>query len=130
MEPLKMLATDVSPAIKFDPNNVNFLIAGNSLPENARGFYEPVIKWLDKYADSPNAKTEIEFKMILLNTSSTKLFIDIFRKINKIVEYDGVEVNVIWNYVFGDDDIHDVGVEFKEFCKASFELVAVNDDEI
>jgi len=130
MEPLKIPATDVSPEIKFDPKNGKFIIAGNSLPENARGFYEPVIVWLDKYAESPGAKTEFEFNMNLLNTSSTKLFIDIFRKINKIIEYNGVEVNVIWNYVFGDDDIHDVGLEFKEFCKASVELVAVNDEEI
>jgi len=130
MEPLKIKATELSPEIELDPAIGKFLISGNSLPENARGFYEPVIKWLDIYAESPNDKTEFEFKMILLNTTSTKLFIDIFRKINKIVEYDGVEVNVIWNYTFGDDDIHDVGLEFKEFCKASFELVAVSDDEI
>ena len=130
MEPLKILASDSSPAINFDPKKGKFQIAGNSLPENSRGFYEPVVEWLDKYADSPNPETEIEFKMILLNTSSTKLFIDIFKKINKIVESGDSKVNVIWNYVYGDDDIHDVGMEFKYFCRAPFELVAVNDETI
>ncbi len=130
MKPLKILATDSSPAINFDPKKGKFQIAGNSLPENSRGFYQPVIEWLDQYAESPNPETEIEFKMILLNTSSTKLFIDIFRKINKIVEYSDSEVNVVWNYVYGDDDIHDVGVDFRDFCKADFELVAVHDETI
>lgn len=130
MKPLKILATDSSPAINFDPAKGKFQIAGNSLPENSRGFYAPVIEWLDKYAESPNTETEIEFKMILLNTSSTKIFIDIFRKINKIVEYNDSKVNVVWNYVYGDDDIHDVGVDFKAFCKASFELVAVQNESI
>ena len=74
MEPLKILASDTSPAINFDPKKGKFQIAGNSLPENSRGFYEPVVEWLDKYADSPNPETEIEFKMILLNTSSNLFF--------------------------------------------------------
>lgn len=130
MEPLKILATDSSPAINFDPKKGKFQIIGNSLPENSRGFYEPVLNWLDKYAESPIPETEIEFKMILLNTSSTKMFIDLFRKINKIVEYGESKVNVIWNYVYGDDDIHDVGIEFRDYCKAPFELVAVNDESI
>lgn len=130
MKPLKILATDSSPAVNFDPEKGKFLIVGNSLPENSRGFYQPVIDWLDKYAEEPNAETEIEFKMILLNTSSTKLFIDIFRKINKIVEFNDSDVSVVWYYVFGDDDIHDVGIDFKAFCKANFELVAVNDETI
>jgi hypothetical protein len=130
MKPLKILATDSSPAVNFDPQKEKFQIVGNSLPENSRGFYQPVIDWLDKYAEEPNAETEIEFKMILLNTSSTKLFIDIFRKINKIVEFSDSDVSVVWYYVFGDDDIHDVGVDFKAFCKANFELVAVNDETI
>lgn len=127
MEPLKILATDSSPAINFDPEKEKFQIHGNSLPENSMGFYMPVIEWLDKYADSPNSKTEIEFKMILLNTSSTKMFIDIFRKINKLAEVENTEVTIVWYYIYGDDDIHDVGLEFKDFCKAPFELVATND---
>ena len=125
---LKILASEVSPTINFDPKIDRFLIEGNSLPENASEFYQPVIEWLDKYADSPNPVTEIVFKMNLLNTSSTKMFIDVFRKINKLAESGNTEVNIIWFYIYEDEDIHDVGVEFKEFCKASFELVAIKDD--
>ncbi len=97
------------------------------MPENARAFYEPIIAWLDNYADDPCPKTEMIFQMNLLNTSSTKLFIDIFKKINKIVDTGNSEVNVIWYYNYGDDDIWEVGVEFKDFCKSSFELIPIND---
>ena len=65
--------------------------------------------------------------MDLLNTSSTKLFIDIFKIINKIVESGKSSVNITWYYNYGDDDIQEVGVDFKEYCKASFELIPVHD---
>ena len=130
MEALKISASDSSPSVYLDSKKKMFQIKGNSMPENARGFYEPVVKWLDLYAGNPNPKTEIIFQMNLLNTSSTKLFIDIFKKINKIVDSGSSEVNVVWNYNYGDDDIHEVGLEFKEFSKATFELVAVNEDDI
>jgi len=127
MKALEITATDLSPVINFNPEKGKFQIHGNSLPENARSFYLPVIEWLDKYAESPNPATEIEFKMVLLNTSSTKMFIDVFRKINKLSELGNTEVNIVWYYIYEDEDIYDVGMEFKEFCKAPFKLVVTND---
>jgi len=127
METLIILANNSCPAVNFDTKHEKFEICGNSMPENARSFYEPVINWLDKYAESPNPVTEIVFQMDLINTSSSKLFIDIFKKINKIIDSGNSDVNIVWYYNYGDDDIQEIGVEFKEFTKAPFELVAVND---
>ncbi|MCK5171111.1 MAG: DUF1987 domain-containing protein [Bacteroidales bacterium] len=127
MEALKIPANDSNPAVYFDTKHERFEIRGNSMPENARSFYEPVIDWLDKYAESPNPVTEIVFQMNLLNTSSTKLFIDIFKKISKIVDSGKSNVNIVWYYNYGDDDIQEVGVDFKEFAKAPFELIPVHE---
>ena len=126
MEPLKILATPDSPAIYFDPKKEKFEVEGNSMPENAIGFYTPVIDWLKQYLESPNPSTEFIFKMNLLNTSSTKIFADIFKMINIISEKSDVKIS--WYYNYGDDDIQEVGVDFKDFViKASFELVAVKE---
>lgn len=127
MVALKILASDSNPSINFDPKKERFEIRGNSMPENTSAFYEPLISWLDKYAEKPNPKTEFTFRMNILNTSSTKLFIDIFKMINKIVDSGYSEVNVVWFYNYGDDDIQEVGLDFKEFSKAPFELVAIHD---
>lgn len=123
MELLRILATKDSPAIFFDPAQEKFEITGNSMPENARGFYEPVIEWLLKYSESPNVSTKFVFQMNLLNTSSTKIFVDIFQIINLISEKS--EVIITWLYNYGDDDIQEIGVDFKEYAKATFELVPV-----
>ncbi len=127
MESLEILENHSCPNINLNARNGRFEIIGNSMPENAWSFYEPVTAWFEKYAESPNPVTEIIFQMNLLNTSSTKLFTDIFKIINLIVESGKSTVNIIWYYSYGDDDIQEIGVDFKEFTKANFELVAVHD---
>ena len=125
MESLKIRANDACPAIYLDSLHEVFEIRGNSMPENASSFYKPVIKWLDEYIESPNPVTEIIFQMNLLNTSSAKLFIDIFNRINKIADSGKSDVNIIWYYNYGDEDIREVGADFKTFVKAPFELIPV-----
>lgn len=127
MDKLIIKPNDSNPSVIFDSKNERFEIKGNSMPENASAFYESVISWLDKYAENPNPKTEFVFQMNILNTSSTKLFINVFKKINKVVDFGNSEVSVVWYYNYGDDDIHDVGIDFKEFCKAPLELVPVQE---
>ncbi|MBI9053198.1 MAG: DUF1987 domain-containing protein [Bacteroidales bacterium] len=128
MEPLQILATNDSPAINFNPDKEKFMVVGNSMPENAVGFYKQVIDWLKQYTESPNKITEFVFQMNLLNTSSSKIFSDIFKMINTISKKS--EVKVLWYYNYGDEDIQEVGVDFKEFSKLDFELVPVADFEL
>lgn len=128
MKPLQLLATNDSPAINYNPEKNKFIIAGNSMPENSIGFYKQVLDWLKEYEKSPNKKSEFVFKMNLLNTSSTKIFMDIFKIIKQISEKS--LVIVYWYYAYGDDDIQEVGVDFKEFVDVNFELVPVSDFEL
>lgn len=128
MKPLQILATNDSPAINFNPSKDKLMIVGNSMPENAVAFYKQVIDWLKEYVKDPNPKNEFIFQMNLLNTSSTKIFMDIFKLINEIA--DKSEVKVLWYYSYGDEDIQEVGVDFKEFTHVNFELVPVSDFEL
>ena len=47
----------------------------------------------------------------------------IFKVINLISEKS--DVKILWYYDYGDDDIQEIGVDFKEFTKASFELISI-----
>lgn len=117
-------ATDKSPSINFSAEKGFLQIHGRSLPENAIEFYNPILDWIDQYLESPNYKTVFEFRMTLLNTSSSKKFIDIFRKINHLVELDKSEVKVVWYHEEEDEDIEDIGIQYKEICKAEFKMIA------
>ena len=119
-------ATESSPLIYLDADKGFVQIHGRSLPENAVTFYKPIVDWLDNYSQSPKEETEIEFRMILINTSSSKMFIDIFRRINHLVELNVSKVNVLWYFENEDEDIEDMGLQFKEICKASFKMIGTD----
>ncbi|MCB2196358.1 MAG: DUF1987 domain-containing protein [Bacteroidetes bacterium] len=116
-------ATDKTPSIKFDSESGLFQIHGYCLPENSFEFYNPIIQWLDEYIINPNDKTKFDIRLIVLNTSSSKMFIDIFRKINKMVEMKNSDVSVVWYYEIEDEDMHELALQYEEICKAPFKII-------
>ncbi|HJX70370.1 MAG TPA: DUF1987 domain-containing protein [Bacteroidales bacterium] len=123
MDILDIKATNDTPRVIFDPENDIFEISGRSLPEDVVSFYQPVIDWLDEYSQLPNAKTEFVFKYIYFNTATSKLIQDILIRLEQIYE-TGNEVVVIWYYEQDDEDMMDLGEEFKEYVDIPFELVS------
>ena len=119
-------ASDKTPYINFDAKSGLIQIHGYSLPENPFEFYEPIISWLDKYTVAPNKKTEFDFRLVILNTSSSKMFMDIFRKLNQLVELNNSEVSVVWYYEIDDEDIHEIALEYKKICKAKFDIIGTH----
>jgi hypothetical protein len=117
-------ATQKTPFINFDAATGRLLIHGYSLPENSLGFYKPVLDWLDKYMLAPNKKTEFDIRLIILNTSSSKQFMDIIRKINQLVELNTTEVSIAWYYEIEDEDLYEIILQYKELCKAKFDIIA------
>lgn len=116
--------TTVSPSVNFDASSGLLQIHGSSLPENSLIFYKPVLDWMNEYVENPATKTNVEFRMVLINTSSSKVFIDIFRKINSIVDAKKSDVIVYWYYEEEDEDMYETGMQYKEFCKAKFNIVS------
>lgn len=119
-------ATDKTPFINFDAKSGRLQIHGYSLPENSFEFYEPIVSWLDKYTEAPNKKTEFDIRLVVLNTSSSKMFMDIIRLINHIVERNNSEVSVVWYYEIDDEDIHEIALQYQEICKAKFNLIGTH----
>jgi SiaC family regulatory phosphoprotein len=115
-----------TPSINFNAKSGLMQIHGYSLPENSFEFYEPIINWLEEYTLAPNGKTEFDIRLVVLNTSSSKMFIDIFRKINKLVELNTSEVKVVWYYEIDDEDLHEIAIQYQEICKATFEIIGTH----
>jgi hypothetical protein len=123
MEPLDIKATNDTPRVVFDPDNDLFEISGRSLPEDVVSFYQPVIDWLDHYKTNPLPKTEFIFKYIYFNTATSKLVQDILFRLEGLRE-TGHEVNIFWYYEQDDEDMYDMGLEFKENINLPFEIIA------
>ncbi len=122
MDILDIRATNDTPRVLFDPENDIFEISGRSLPEDVVTFYQPLIDWLDEYNRLPNENTEFVFKYIYFNTATAKLVQDILIRLEQIHE-SGNKVKVIWYYEQDDEDMQDLGEEFKEYVDIPFELI-------
>lgn len=123
MDSLKITGTSQYPEVILDKKANRFDISGNSLPEDAKTFYEPILQWLDSYALDPNPETLVRFKMVYYNTPSSKLLYQILKRFEKIA-LQGHKVTVLWRYNEDDSDIREAGVDLSEHVKVPFKFEA------
>jgi hypothetical protein len=122
METIKIQGTEDTPKIMLDADNDFFEISGRSLPEDVSAFYEPVLNWLNEYAENPNSKTVFNFKLTYFNTASSKLLLDILMKLEEMHE-KGQEVLIKWHYPEDDEDMAEAGEEYSDIVDVPFEQV-------
>ena len=118
-----MKATNDTPLVLLDPQSGIFEISGRSLPEDVVLFYQPILEWLEEYQSRPNPETEFVFKYIYFNTATSKLIQDILIILENILE-SGSSVKVLWYYERDDEDMYDLGLEFKENVNIPFDIIA------
>lgn len=123
METIKIQGTEDTPKIILDAENEFLEISGRSLPEDVSSFYEPVLNWLNEYAEHPNAKTVFNFKLTYFNTASSKLLLDILMKLEEMHE-KGNNILIRWHYPEDDEDMAEAGEEYADIVDVPFEQVS------
>lgn len=126
LKAIRLEATKETPQVTLDAVGNKFEITGRSFPLNAKGFYLPILDWLESYAESPNAKTEFIFKLEYFNTPSSKSISDILKKMKEIKD-GGNAVTVYWYYEEDDIDILDLGHVFARTVGMDFEFKEYTD---
>ena len=122
METIKIQGTEDTPKIILDADNEVLEISGRSLPEDVSAFYEPVLNWLNEYAENPNKKTIFNFKLTYFNTASSKLLLDILMKLEEMHE-NGNDILIRWHYPEDDEDMEEAGEEYADIVDVPFEQV-------
>jgi len=123
METIKIQGTEDTPKIILDAENDIMEISGRSLPEDVSSFYEPVLNWLNEYAENPKKKTVFNFKLTYFNTASSKLLLDILMKLEEMHE-KGEDVLIRWHFPEDDEDMAEAGEEYADIVDVPFEQVA------
>ncbi len=122
MDVINIQGTDDTPFVILDKASGQFEISGRSLPEDVNMFYEPILEWIDQYAEDPNDHTEFGFKLEYFNTASSKVILDILLKFEEIVE-SGKEVVVKWHYHEDEEDMLEAGEEYADIVDIPFDYV-------
>ncbi|NOZ45390.1 MAG: DUF1987 domain-containing protein [Chlorobi bacterium] len=124
MEILKIENTSDSPYVYFDAEKGVFEISGLLIPEDPAKFYQPVIKWSKEYIKSPNPQTVLNLRIEYINTSSSKILMQVLRLFEKLNIEDG-NVTINWYYI--DEDMYEAAHDFKSILKIPFKTIQVDD---
>lgn len=128
MSKLVIEGTPDTPFVCLDKVSNKFEIKGASLPANIFDFYKPVIEWFKNYSKEPNSETNLELHFDYLNSSSTKMILNIISLLEEI-KNSGMKVGVTWYYEFGDMEMKEMGDDFASACKIPFNMVHTKEDE-
>lgn len=128
MERLYIEQTKSTPKIQFDPEIHKLRIEGQSYPENAFKFYEPILAWLDTYLAGVDRQIvlEIYFHMPYINTSSSKCIMMLLEKLENAYQ-NGKQVAVRWYYDIENDTAVECAEEFKEDLFVPFEITPLEE---
>ncbi|MBI9099623.1 MAG: DUF1987 domain-containing protein [Spirochaetaceae bacterium] len=102
-----------TPRILLDSDKKEFLIEGQSYPENSSSFYEPVINWIKEYISKDNEELLLKIKLLYLNTSSTKAMFYIFDLLDDAYKR-GKKVKIDWFYDKENEMAKETGEELLE----------------
>ncbi len=123
MKQLYIEGTKQNPNVILDKDRSIFEFSGQSLPENAREVYQPIIKWLEDYANEPNPTTNVIFKMKYFNTASSKVIFELIKKLNKI-HLSGSPVKINWHYKADDEDMYETGKYYSDLVEMPFDFIS------
>ena len=127
MDTLNIDISSETPRIILDKEKNIMEMAGNSIPEDAQAFYDPILEWIDNYLTSPNPKTNFVFKLEYFNTASSKLILDILFRLKSLNDA-GNDVTVRWYHEENDMDMLLAAKTYVEITDLKFEFVETEFD--
>lgn len=124
MDNIDILPTTRTPSLKLNFDTCEFLLEGESYPEDTTKFYshpiDQVLTFLGAKQDKP---VTFKFKLKYFNSSSAKVIMDLFTALEESAA-SGNSVKIEWHFVADDDNMEELGEEFsEELSLANFELI-------
>ncbi len=124
MEKIDIQATARTPSIQFDPLSGQFILEGESYPEDTKKFYDTPLSGVYEFLEAtPSVACVFSFRLKYFNSSSAKVLMDLFLAIEESAAR-GASMKVQWHFAEDDDNMQELGEEFsEELNAANFELV-------
>ncbi|WP_438447220.1 DUF1987 domain-containing protein [Gorillibacterium sp. sgz5001074] len=123
MKPLHLTATKSTPEVWFEPESNILRFLGQSYPENAFKFYEPIFGWVDECLKQlEDQALTIEMQLPYINTSSTKCIMMMLEKFDE-AHSEGKRVALNWYYDPENENELECAEEFKEDLSLPFRII-------
>lgn len=109
--------TNKSPQITISEEKGIAIFEGRSIHSDGFDFYEPIIKWFEKYSKK---SIKVDFMYDHINTITNKCVLQILLILNK-KNKEGVALDVTWHYDEDDDDMLETGEELELLSEVKFD---------
>ncbi len=122
-EALSISRSNDTPEVLLDPESGRFEFHYRSYPEDAIGFYNPILEWLTAYTAEPNPKSLFQFNLEYFNTASAKQIFKILVMLQELNAKSRVEVR--WHHHKEDADMQAAGERFSKLISGvDFQVIS------
>ena len=122
MQKLYIQATELTAQVTLDHTTGKIEFVGISIPEDSYAFFTPILHWIDEYIDNTFEQTLVVFNIDYCNTSSSMFISEILRRLRRIFK-EQKTIRVEWYYMVDDDDMQELGENFKRISQMNFEIL-------
>jgi len=131
MNALLIARTTETPRVDFNPQSGLLKIEGRSWPEDVTPFYNPLMEWFKEYVEAPASQTDFYVTLEYFNSATSKMIYKLFIILIKAVD-KGSKVTIHWCYQDDDEEMQEVGEEYRAAIHCSsdlyeFKLVSIED---
>jgi len=128
MSILEIPAKEATPYVKLDEDNGELEIIGKSYDEDVVMLFNMLRSKLRTFGQSNPDAFKVRIFLKYFNTASSKCLFDLLSDINTIVEDNGIELKMTWNYVEGDEEMEEEIEDMRESLDMEFEIAGIEDD--
>lgn len=124
METIFIEGTKSTPEVHLDPEKNIIQLRGQSYPENAFKFFEPIFDWLDQYLEElqEEAVVIVDFFLPYINTASSKCIMMFLEKCDEAF-LSGKKVTLNWYYHPENESELECAEEFVEDISLPFQII-------
>lgn len=128
MEKFYQEETKGTPRVDFDPSTNILVLKGQSYPENAFKFYEPIFQWVDQYLEETDGEILVKFSLPYINTSSSKCIMMFLEKLETAYN-QGKRITITWYYDQENESELECAEEFQEDVTMPFKIVPIEEQD-
>ena len=125
MKSLLIARTTETPRVDFNSNSGLLKIEGRSWPEDVAPFYNPLVQWFQEYAKNPRSQTDFYVTLEYFNSATSKMIYKLFLILTNIAN-SGSKVTIHWCYQDDDEEMLEVGEEYRAAIHCSSDLFKFN----
>ncbi len=125
LQPFISPATESTPHVIFDPEKNIFEMKGESRPENAKAFYDPLIEWIKSFCAATLEQNDHSARLFFtihfeyFSSSSAKYLMNIFGRLEEL-HNNNIPVEIRWLYTEIDLEMKESGEEFQKLLTLPF----------